>query len=266
MNRSVPPSSSRRPLARHRAAGDPVGVAECAFKRAVMETLLGHHDRALALCREAQTLTAAHGESWIRGDALFAEALVRRQLGDRCQADTLAREAVRLLRPLGDRWGIALCVEVLAWSAADDGDPERAACLLGALRSLWESVGGASFVAPFMRESHDRCERDTRAALPARAYERAVRRGAALSLDGTLSYALQEAVPTEPPALPYAHTSLTRREREVADLVAAGLGNQEIAATLVIARRTAETHVSRVLAKLGLSSRAQLAAWVHEHR
>ncbi|MBC7269077.1 MAG: helix-turn-helix transcriptional regulator [Streptomyces sp.] len=75
-------------------------------------------------------------------------------------------------------------------------------------------------------------------------------------------------VPAPPPrpALPYAHTSLTRREREVADLVAAGLGNQEIAATLVIARRTAETHVSRVLAKLGLSSRAQLAAWVHEHR
>ncbi|MFE6282704.1 ATP-binding protein [Streptomyces sp. NPDC057877] len=253
-------------VARHRAAGDLTGVAECTFKRAIVETLLGHTDLALALCRESQEITAAHGESWTRADALFAESLVRRQTGDRCRADALARDAVRLLRPLGDRWGIALCVEVLAWSAADGADPERAACLLGVLRTLWESVGGTFFVAPFMRVSHDRCERDTRAALSPRDFDRALRRGAALSLADALTYVLEEPAPTTPPPEPYARTSLTRREREVADLVAAGLANAEIAATLVIARRTAETHVGRVLTKLGLTSRSQLAAWVHDNR
>jgi non-specific serine/threonine protein kinase len=59
--------------------------------------------------------------------------------------------------------------------------------------------------------------------------------------------------------------ALTRRESQVADLVARGLTNREIAEKLVISPRTAEGHVERVLAKLGFGSRAQIAAWVAEH-
>lgn len=56
-------------------------------------------------------------------------------------------------------------------------------------------------------------------------------------------------------------SGLTRREREVTELVAAGMSNKDIAAALVVSQRTAEAHVQHVLAKLGFTSRAQLAAW-----
>jgi len=56
-------------------------------------------------------------------------------------------------------------------------------------------------------------------------------------------------------------TALTAREREVLVLVAGGRSNQEIADALVISERTARTHVSNVLVKLGLASRTQAALW-----
>jgi DNA-binding CsgD family transcriptional regulator len=59
---------------------------------------------------------------------------------------------------------------------------------------------------------------------------------------------------------------LTRREREIAELITRGLSNREIASTLVISQRTAEGHVEHILTKLGFTSRAQVAAWVTEHR
>jgi DNA-binding NarL/FixJ family response regulator len=55
---------------------------------------------------------------------------------------------------------------------------------------------------------------------------------------------------------------LTRREWEVAELVAGGLTNREIAAALVLSERTAQNHVQHVLTKLGLSNRSQIAAWM----
>jgi DNA-binding NarL/FixJ family response regulator len=58
--------------------------------------------------------------------------------------------------------------------------------------------------------------------------------------------------------------SLTRREREIAAMVATGLTNREIAGQLCLSVRTVEAHVDRILSKLGFRTRTQLAAWMHE--
>lgn len=61
-------------------------------------------------------------------------------------------------------------------------------------------------------------------------------------------------------------SALTRREREVAKLVARGLTNRWIAKEFVLSERTVENHVSNILKKLKLSSRSEVAAWVEAQR
>jgi DNA-binding CsgD family transcriptional regulator len=62
-------------------------------------------------------------------------------------------------------------------------------------------------------------------------------------------------------AEPDGPVALTPREREVAALLAEGLTNSQLADRLYISPRTAAVHVSNILAKLGMSSRAEVAAW-----
>jgi predicted ATPase/DNA-binding CsgD family transcriptional regulator len=59
-----------------------------------------------------------------------------------------------------------------------------------------------------------------------------------------------------------AYQSLSNREREVVLFIARGLTNRQIAVALGIAERTIDSHVGNILRKLGLHSRAQVAAWV----
>jgi non-specific serine/threonine protein kinase len=58
---------------------------------------------------------------------------------------------------------------------------------------------------------------------------------------------------------------LTSREREVAVLISRGLSNREIARALIVTPRTVDTHVVNIFTKLGLHSRAQVAAWAVDH-
>jgi DNA-binding NarL/FixJ family response regulator len=59
---------------------------------------------------------------------------------------------------------------------------------------------------------------------------------------------------------------LTRREHQIAELIAEGMTNKDIAAHLVISKRTAESHVEHILAKLGFTTRAQIAGWISGRR
>jgi DNA-binding NarL/FixJ family response regulator len=65
---------------------------------------------------------------------------------------------------------------------------------------------------------------------------------------------------------PSAPSVLTAREQQIAQLIARGLSNRAIAEELVISPATAARHVANIMAKLGLNSRAQVAAWTAEQR
>ncbi|WP_241962332.1 response regulator transcription factor [Rhodococcus opacus] len=93
-------------------------------------------------------------------------------------------------------------------------------------------------------------------------YDEQVRHGKAMTFENAVTYALDEEQGSASPPGVDSASGLTRRERQVAGLVAEGLTNKAIAAQLVISQRTAQGHVEHILAKLGFTSRAQIAVWV----
>lgn len=92
-----------------------------------------------------------------------------------------------------------------------------------------------------------------------------------MSLEQAVEYALTAPPPRRVPAsepggsVPAPPESpLSARELEVALLLARGLTNRQVAEELVISERTASTHVTHILNKLGFSTRSQVAAWAVE--
>ena len=89
-----------------------------------------------------------------------------------------------------------------------------------------------------------------------------------MDLADAVRYALGEsagpAEEADAPAPPAAGVVLTRRQLQIARLVANGLTNREIADRLFISERTAEGHIEQIRNKLGFSSRVQIAAWLVE--
>ena len=224
---------------------------------------LGDVTRAVDCQRKIQEITEAHGESVYRGWSLWTAALAMWQRGDRERANDFLQDGLRQTRRADDHVNSAWCMQILAWIAADEHLPERAATLMGAAEALWQGVGSPAAVFPQLAGHHDELERRARRELGGREFDTAFRRGSGLDFEDAVAFALNE----QPRAItdsPGEHPSLSRREQQVAELVAEGLTNKAIATKLVISQRTAQGHVEHILVKLGFTSRSQIAAWVVE--
>jgi DNA-binding NarL/FixJ family response regulator len=149
------------------------------------------------------------------------------------------------------------------------GRPAEAALRLE--RALHRLTGAADPVARAVAQLHLAVARSLLgqpAAAAALARECRILYDAAYPVGWFARYALHH-VATVPPRrspVPPVLASLSPREREVAALVTQGLSDRQISEQLVISRRTAESHVSRILTKLGLSSRVQVATLVAGQR
>lgn len=189
-----------------------------------------------------------------------------------------------------ERWGDPWLLDIMAPSRAGDSDfvawwkrYQQAAVSPGAARALIASMSAIDVSASLpkvaaptlvVHRSGDRLipianGRAVAARIPGAAFKE-------LPGDDYLLYAgdvdafadevarfLGVEVPRRRPA---SRGPLTSRERDVADLVAKGLTNRQIASRLVISERTVESHVSSTLRKLGLGSRAEIAVWETETR
>lgn len=239
-------------------------VAEALINLGLAYCYQGHLDEAHSVLSEASQLCAAHGEGLLLSWALAflsLEALLR---GQHEAAAGLARESLVRKRALDNLQGMVWVIELLAWTAMEEGDAERAAVLFGAGEACAPELGPPFHGFVGMREWHDRYAERVSAALGAAAHRAALARGRRLSIAEAARVALGETMTTPDDTVtgPLQELPLTRREREIACLVASGKTNKEIADELVIALRTVDTHVQHILTKLNFTSRSQVAAMI----
>lgn len=257
--------SLRPALAAHKARGDVTGIVESLLPYALLMSTTGNSQRAIALCQELEDLCVGRGESVGRSYALWTMGMEAWRHGQVQSAKEALRRSLRLKATFHDRLGIALCFEGLAWISAAEGRAGRAARLLGANEPVARSLGLSLQRYRHLLEYREQCQAllDAQDAEWVRAETDA---GASMLLDAAIEYALEDEETAPEPVGANELDLLTPRERSVAELIARGLTNREIAAQLVIAQRTAEGHVEKILGKLGFHTRAQVASWLTAQR
>ncbi|OZM82121.1 LuxR C-terminal-related transcriptional regulator [Pseudonocardia sp. MH-G8] len=225
---------------------------------AAAQRRLGRTDEARIHAERALRLAATLDMPHIRADALEELAFLAATPG---AEEDLHHQALNI-RTEASLWTFVVhSYDALAGCAATAGDPRKAARVLGASDAARTSMDHPR--PPGEQPDHDGLLTRLRADLGAAALADAMAEGAALSRDDLHAYLVRSRATRRRPVTGW--DGLTRAEREVVALVADGLTNPQIGARLFMSRSTVKTHLAHVFAKLGITSRAELAAAAARH-
>ena len=219
----------------------------------------GELDQAEAMAVEALALAREGGHAWSEVLALGVLAHIAVDRAEYTEGLRLGLECFGVAQALGAKLGTAGALGTLAGVFLATGQPERATRLLAAGRALGDAIG----IVPVANNDYfERVLADARRRLDEQGFASAWADGWQWSLEEALADVLAEMEP-------FAHlpvnaagndVGLTPREREVLRLVVEGRSDRQIADALFISPKTAGNHVSRILAKLGVTTRAAAAA------
>jgi predicted ATPase/DNA-binding CsgD family transcriptional regulator len=224
--------------------------------------MAGQSERAIELGEEGVGISRARGELWARGYMLVATSQVHWRQGDRQLAESQARAGAASKHVIDDRSGLQLLLETLAWMAAEGGAHQRAATLLGSAEHV-RRASGITF-SDAQRQQHERSITLALESLGHRSYDATYERGLAMTSDDAVAFAVEDRLPSPPVTAVKTETDirLTKRELEIARLIAHEMTSRDIATKLFISERTVEAHVTNMLNKLGLNSRIEIARWL----
>lgn len=245
------------------AEGDTAVQIEVLLALGWAYTFAGAYAEALDSFVQVVGITEARGEVTYRSHADWGRGVVFWKLGEHDRAERVLRQGVRLSRTRGDPFMTALCMEALAWLACTRGDCRRAAALMAAAEATVQMAGSSAVLFPALAVDDQQCARTIQQSLGEEELDVIRRQVSSSTPSEGAAYALGETV-NNGSADKKRPSVLTRREGDVASLVARGMTDKEIAAELVISQRTVHGHLQHILAKLGFRSRTQIGAWMAE--
>ncbi|AVI00231.1 LuxR family transcriptional regulator (plasmid) [Streptomyces sp. WAC00288] len=247
-------------------ADDLLGLAVTRSEGALLKAALGDSTGALAWCQANLERLESTGERQLYAATLAVQGIILWLEGRVDESVPALRQALEAVSDIGDVLVAALCCLGLAWHATATERYVQAAWLLGYAQSARKLGSDPIGILPSLLDHQGQVTAAVRAELGAERFDHWHRYGARMSGDEILQAVRADTdEPSRPQAAPSIRadhvrtTELTPREREVASLVTQGLSNREIAAQLVISKRTVDTHVEHILAKLHVATRADIA-------
>ena len=214
----------------------------------------GDLDAARARVEEALATAKAGG---MRVDVpIDADARLARTVGDIGRAESLHHEALAAALEAQSVLLVPMQLEALAGLATLAESFAEAARLFGAAEAARDAHGLVRYAVD--RHGYEVDVERARTALPDEEFRAAWEQGRAMSLDEAVVYASRGRGERKRPSSGWG--SLTPTELEVVRHVAEGLTNPQIAERLFVSRSTVKMHLAHIFAKLGVSTRAELAA------
>jgi len=245
-------------VARYRKARDRIGIYVAAYELAEALTMIGDYEAAWSLHRESLVLKQQQGDRWHIALSHFGIGLLEWMQGAYDSAVEALRQSLTLRRDLDEEWGISKSLEGLGWVEISRGRCTRGLVLLGASSGFNERLG--IVLSKNYQVLHDRSIGMARKKLGEVELRTMWRQGGKLSVDDAIAYALGDERGAPSKSKP--RDAISKREHEVAGLIAGGMTNRSIARRLGVAERTIDAHVEHLMNKLGYRSRSQIAAWV----
>lgn len=259
-----------------RALDDAGGVARALLIPGLAAVVEDDHGRAMALHEESLSLGREAGDSVAMALSLGMAVLACLGKGDTSRARKLLNESFARAPHPRVMIVTAFHLHAAAALASVQGRSGRAARLWSAAESLRETIG--AIISPVEHRVYGPYIASVRSKLDPQKWEAARAEGRMMTVEEAEAYALAEHQDSlrsrgrERPAHKESQResqtddALTRRQAEVAVLVAHGLTNAQIAGELSISRHTAANHVAKIIGKLNLTSRSQVAVWATERR
>jgi non-specific serine/threonine protein kinase len=236
---------------RHQIASALVGLGELAVRK-------GELARAKSLLLEGLSVARNVGEKWGVAIALGTLGWAAMRERDFMEMKELLGQSLAIRMDTEDKGGTAWCLEKLAEAAYLLRDYEKAGIVFGAAAGIRAPVN--SSMDPADQPNYNQIVSELRAKLGENKFLSLWAKGETMPLREVIHFALAEPDSSRNAARERLG-GLSAREREVAALIAQGKSNREIAAAMTVSEKTVETYVTRILDKLGMDSRVQVALW-----